>query len=188
MDLNDLLSIISSDNPVIKIKENEKMLFEIIPELEKCKGFNQNNHWHQYDVYEHIINVVGGVAPNLVLRLSALFHDIGKPKAYFEDENGIGHFTGHWFESQVIFESFATKHGLDEKLAKLVSLLILYHDKHLDNLEDKDNLFIIEQFDIDGINNLFSLKKADLLAQNKKYHYLLDEYNKQQKAILLLKV
>lgn len=31
---------------------------------------------------------------------------------------------------------------------------------------------------------LFQLKRSDLLAQNKKYHYLLDNYDKQEQRIL----
>jgi hypothetical protein len=33
---------------------------------------------------------------------------------------------------------------------------------------------------------LYKLKKADLLAQNKKYHFLLDEYKKQEKVYKMI--
>ena len=187
MNADNLIRIILSDNPIEQMSKNEKLLFNMIPELKKCKGFKQNNPWHIYDVYEHIQKVVSGVSKSNVLRLAALFHDIGKPNVYCEDEKGIGHFMGHWFESQKIFENFANKYELDDKLKKEVSLLILYHDKNLEDLEDDENMSIIKQFDRKSLEDLFELKKADLLAQNEKYHYLLDEYNKQRKEILLIK-
>ena len=59
----------------------------MLPELPKLK-LEIDEHHHHKDVYEHTITVVeqaialenrlGG--PNLVLRLAALLHDIGKPK------------------------------------------------------------------------------------------------------------
>ena len=187
MKIDDLFNIILSDNSTGKIKKDEKLIFDMIPELKKCKGFNQNNPWHIYDVYEHTLKVVSAVPKTPILRLAALFHDIGKPNAYFEDEKGIGHFRGHWTESQIIFDKFANKYQLEEKLKKAVSLLILYHDKNLEDLEDEENLFIIKQFDKTAIIDLFKLKKADLEAQSEQYHYLLDEYNRQENKILLLK-
>lgn len=33
---------------------------------------------------------------------------------------------------------------------------------------------------------LYKLKKADLLAQNKKYHFLLEEYEKQERVYKLI--
>jgi len=187
MNIDNLFNIILSDNPIERIKQNETLIFEMIPELEKCKGFNQNNPWHIYDVYEHTLNVVAGVSKTPLLRLAALFHDIGKPNVYLVDEIGIGHFRGHWTISQIIFDNFANKYQLEENLKKNVSLLILYHDKNLEDLDDEENLNIIEKLDINIIIDLFELKKADLLAQNKKHHYLLDEYENQKNKILLLK-
>ena len=81
----ELFKILLSDKPSDRIKNNEKEIFEFIPELKDCKGFNQNNDWHVYDVYEHILHVVDYVEEDLILRLTALFHDIGKPLSYTED-------------------------------------------------------------------------------------------------------
>ena len=92
MSINGLFSILLSEKPSILIKQNEEDIFKLIPELKRCKGFNQNNPWHPYDVYEHILHVVDNVDNDLILRLIALFHDIGKPEVYKEDEQGIGNF------------------------------------------------------------------------------------------------
>ena len=61
--VKNLFNILLSDNPSELIKYHEKEIFLLIPELEKSKGFNQNNEWHIYDVYEHILHVIDG-APN----------------------------------------------------------------------------------------------------------------------------
>ena len=91
MDIEKLYNILLSDKPSDNILASEKEIFLLIPELENCKGFNQNNEWHIYDVYEHILHVIDNVPSNLNLRLAALFHDIGKPTSFTKDEEGSGH-------------------------------------------------------------------------------------------------
>ena len=166
------------------IKENENEIFEMISELSGCKGFNQNNIWHIYDVYEHILRVVDNVPNNINLRLAALFHDIGKPLVYSEDKDGIGHFYGHWEKSREIFNSFAKRYEIKDEDQKLISNLILYHDININKLGDQELDKLIELFNKEGILMLFELKKSDLLAQNSKFHYILDDYENQKQKVL----
>lgn len=177
MSIKELFTILLSDKPSTLLKENEEELFKLIPELERCKGFNQNNEWHIYDVYEHILHVVDSVPNDITILLAALFHDIGKPISYTEDENKVGHFYGHWEVSKKIFEEFANKYNIDNK--ELISNLIYYHDKHITK---EDNIYLF--FNKDELNMLYNLKRADLLAQNSKYHYQIDNINQEEKEIL----
>jgi len=187
MTLEELYDILISEKPSNILKNREKELFKLIPELEQCKGFNQNNEWHIYDVYEHIMHVVDNVPSNLVLRLAALFHDIGKPLSYTEDEKGIGHFYGHWEVSQIIFNEFASNHNIDVNIRNRVSQLIYYHDINLSKLDNDCLKEIADIFGNEGIAQLFELKRADLLAQNEKYHYILNEYEVQKKKLIKIK-
>ena len=41
-----------------------------------------------------------------------------------------------------------------------------------------------KQFDKEFVIDLFSIKRADLLGQNPKYHYLLSTYEEQKEKIL----
>ena len=137
-----LINILMQDTPSEIIIENEEQIFKVIPELKYCKNFNQNNIWHIYDVYEHILHVIDGVPDNIVLRLTALFHDIGKPFVYKEDVNGVGHFYGHWDKSKEIFDDFANKYNIEKDMRYLISNLILYHDINIDKLDIKDGKFM----------------------------------------------
>lgn len=179
-----LFSILSQDKPSEFIRNNSDEIFKIIPQLAICKGFNQNNVWHVYDVFEHILHVVDSVPNNLALRLAALFHDIGKPYVYKEDENKTGHFFGHWNKSNEIFNSFAEKYKLEKPLKNLVSNLILYHDLNVAKLSNEELDELLTVFDKDGIELLFKLKQSDLLAQNPKFHYLLNDYTQQKNKLL----
>ena len=179
-----LLDILKKEKPSIYIKNNIDEIIKIIPELELCINFNQNNIWHIYDVFEHILHVIDNVPNNETLRLAALFHDIGKPFVYKIDDDGVGHFYGHWDKSNEIFCKFTDKYKLDINIKNKVSNLILYHDLNIDKLDENELNKLITIFDKDDITMLFQLKRSDLLAQNEKFHYLLDEYKKQESKLL----
>lgn len=184
MELKFLIDILLKDKPSESIRKNEYEIFKMIPELSLCKNFNQNNDWHIYDVYEHILHVVDGVPNNLILRVAALFHDIGKPFVYKEDEFGVGHFYGHWNRSKEIFDKFSERYNLDENLRRKISNLILYHDLNIDKISEEEFNKLISVFDDEGILMLFELKRSDLLAQNRKFHYMLDDYERQKIRVL----
>ena len=184
MKIEELYKILLSDKPKEEIIKKEDEIFKLIPELKICKGFDQHNEWHIYDVYDHILNVIDNVRPNIVLRLSALFHDIGKPDKFILDENGIGHFYGHWDKSKEIFEKFSLKYNINKDISNKVSNLIYFHDKNMSKLKKEEIEEILKVFDLEGIEMLFELKKADLLSQNSKYHYLLEDYKDQKKKLI----
>ena len=187
MEFNFLKHILSQENPSKFIKEHENLIFKIIPELSICKGFNQNNMWHIYDIYDHILCVVDNVPNNINLRLAALFHDIGKPFVYKEDEDGVGHFYGHWEKSKEIFIKFANEYRISDKDKNLICNLIFYHDMNVDRMIKEEIKEMIDNLSYEGIIMLFELKKSDLLAQNPKFHYLLNNYEIQKQKTLKLK-
>lgn len=186
MHLEELFIILLSDIPSEEIKNNESKIVELIPELKKCIGFDQKNPWHIYDVYEHTLHVVDGTEPILIVRLAALFHDMGKPAAFKIDDAGIGHFHGHWEISKQIFLNFASKYHLDSNVTEMVSNLIFYHDLNFAKLDDEVIKKIISLLGIDGINMLYDLKKSDLLAHAEEKHFMLKDYEKQKEHILEL--
>jgi len=51
----------------------------ISPELEQAIGMGQNKY-HKHDVWMHSLEVLKKTKPNLINRLMALFHDVGKVK------------------------------------------------------------------------------------------------------------
>ena len=184
MTIEELYNILLSNKPSDILKTKEDKFFELIPELQLSKGFDQHNEWHIYDVYEHILHVIDNVPSDIILRIAALFHDIGKPIAYTKDEKGTGHFYGHWEVSQMIFEIFANKHNIDQNISSRVSDLIYYHDINVSKLDNDKLNEMYQKLGVEGIIQLYELKKADVLAQNPKYHYILDEYNIQKENLL----
>ena len=185
MDLLNEILLLGKPSIFISIYEDE--ILDLIPELKVCKGFNQNNKWHIYDVYSHIMHVVDNVDFDYELRLAALFHDIGKPYVYTEDEDGVGHFYGHWDKSKEIFINFAKRNRLHPNVIERVSKLIEYHDVNIGMMNEHEISNFVSLFSKDEIDMLFQLKRADLLAQSSKNHYLLENYANQSKMVLKLK-
>ena len=185
--MNFLNEILTLNKPSIYIKLYEDIIFDLIPELKISKGFEQNNKWHIFDVYDHILNVVDYVESDKNLRYAALFHDIGKPYVYSEDENGIGHFYGHWDKSVELFLKFAKRNLFSEKDIEQITKLIKYHDVNFETLNEEELDIILNEFTKEELVMLFKLKRADLLSQNSEFHYLLDNYIIQSKKVLELK-
>ena len=187
MELNDidkLFKIINAYNPKDKIRKNESFILDLIPELKYCIGFNQKNDWHIYDVYNHTLNVINNTPRFLDVRLAALFHDIGKPNTFTLDKDNIGHFFGHWDESMRIYSEFATRNNIDVKISNIVNSLIYYHDLNISKLDEQELNKLFLKLDISGIKKLYILKRADILAQNSKYKYKINEYNKEEEKVL----
>lgn len=187
MKIEELYEILLSEKPSELIKRNEDAIFLMIPELKICKGFDQKNIWHVYDVYEHILHVVDEVDSDLTLRLSALFHDIGKPVSYVEDSSGVGHFPFHWVESLKIFDNFASNYKIDPVIVSDVRKLINFHDINITKIDGKRLDDFLNAFNTnDLVRKLYNLKRADLKSQNKQFHYMLSLYDDWEQDTLKL--
>ena len=101
-----LNEILLSEIPSVGIHKlmGDGEMNNIIPELSRLKGFDQQTPYHDKDVLEHTLAVVDEIKPKLNLRLAALLHDISKPDCFTVDERGRGHFHGHHISSAITSE------------------------------------------------------------------------------------
>lgn len=166
MVFTELKKILMKDKPSKELRERKSELANLIPEFEESFDFDQKSKWHQYDVFEHTLHVVDETTTDYRLRLAALFHDVGKPRMMFIDENGEGHFHYHWEESEKIFIKYQNRFKLNEEDIYLIRKLIYYHDLTIKN--NNIQLFLFE-FDNEGLKLLFELKKADALAHSEEF-------------------
>jgi len=94
---DELLKIVQSDGPVLgfELLEGASLLSILLPELHACVGVEQGPP-HRHDVFHHSLHSCAAAPPDdLVLRLAALFHDIGKAPTAALDEEGARHFHRH---------------------------------------------------------------------------------------------
>lgn len=108
-----------------------EVISEILPELHPMIGFDQNNPHHRYTLWEHSVRAVEAIPPRPVLRLTMLFHDVGKSVCYTEDDAGVGHFYGHATHSVPLTESALRRLRLDHALSEDILYLVRHHDTPL---------------------------------------------------------
>ena len=66
----------------------------LLPELTACKDIPQKG-MHRFDVFHHSLMSMDFAENKLHIRLAALFHDLGKPDTFKQDENGLPTFHNH---------------------------------------------------------------------------------------------
>ncbi len=100
----------------------------ILPEFDRAMETKQNHPHHCYSVGEHILHAMQAVEADKVLRLTMLFHDIGKPACIQIDEEGIYHFKGHPQESELMARKILRRLKYDNDTVDKVCRLVKYHD------------------------------------------------------------
>lgn len=104
----------------------------ILPEWDAMVGVEQNTPHHKYDVAEHTIHALKNVKRDKILRLTMLFHDMGKPSMKTTDENGRDHFKGHALVSEEIARRVMHRLKFDNDTIKKVTRLVCYHDYRME--------------------------------------------------------
>ena len=131
---------------------------------------------HIYNVFDHILETVKGVDFDLLLKISALLHDIGKPYRKVVINN-IDSFKGHEDTSIIMANLILRRLGYEDDFINKICTLIKYHDYKIIPTEEG----VKEAIDLVGdelIPYLFCLQKADLLAHSKqRYKQLLPKLN-----------
>ena len=152
------------------LREYPEVLAEIIPEIRPMIGYDQQNHHHIHDLWEHTVISVENVPADPVLRLTMLLHDTGKPLTRTTDEKGEGHYIGHPAASERIAAKAADMLRLDNVFRDRLCLLVLNHDTHLRTATgavETSRSFMLRRLNRYGEENLralFLIHRADRIA------------------------
>lgn len=145
----------------------KEVIAEFIPQLSLMFGFNQCNPNHCYDVWQHTVKSVAAAPKNLVLRLTMLLHDCGKPAVFFTDDNGVGHFYGHPRVSVKIADSVLKFFHTDNKTTNTVLQLVEYHDTPIMPNEKSVKKYL-NKIGKENFKLLLTVKRCDVFAQSPK--------------------
>ncbi len=152
------------------LREYPDILSVVIPEIAPMVGYDQQNHHHSYDLWEHTVRALDGVPPDPVLRLTMLLHDTGKPEVRTTDAHGEGHYFGHQAASGVIAARVAESLRLDNAMRDRVVNLVINHDIPLrtgDGAINTDRSFLLRRlnrFGEEDLRALFLIHRADRIA------------------------
>jgi poly(A) polymerase len=77
---DELRKMLTSERPrlALEVLDQGGVLEVLLPEVAACHGVPQGG-WHTHDVFGHTLLTVEATPPDLLLRLAALLHDVGKP-------------------------------------------------------------------------------------------------------------
>ena len=173
--MDEIIQLVMSPHAKHMLQQNQEILFRYIPELLVCRGFNQKNPYHIYDVLEHTLVSVDVAIENPVVRMALLLHDIGKPIAYYEDSVGVRHFRGHGQVSAEIAQRVLARLGAEDSFAAKVVELIKWHDYFIGTNSISVQKVLIK-VGPETFGLLLHLREADIKAQNPAFkHQRLDK-------------
>ncbi len=179
---DEFIKLICGKNVYAVLQEFSDVISVFIPEIKPCINFEQRNRHHCYDVYTHILKAVEISRPDVTIRLSLFFHDIGKPIVAHFDEKGEQHYYGHPKKSAELTEEIMTRLRFDNETKNNVVTLVALHDSPImvnnNTYPDKKRLKkIMSKIGKEEILDLIHIKYCDNSAQNPEYFRGEDFYN-----------
>lgn len=145
----------------------------IIPEIEMLYEFNQNNPHHHKDVFAHTVSVVKNTQKDLLTRITALFHDIGKPNTHSIDKNGISHYYGHENNSAEIASAALRRLKFPNDFIRDVDVLIRNHMIIFEKPGAKAIKKFICKVGIENLDKMFDHFYADMSSKKPPVDYSL---------------
>ncbi len=166
---SEFCKIASSSNFCVQMVLFQDVFALFIPELTDMFGFQQNNPYHDYDVYGHTIHAVEHCeSDDLTVRLAVFFHDIGKPHSYQDGEDGIRHFKGHGRISAEITDNIMKRLRFDNETRNNVVELVYYHDATFE-VGKKYVKRWLNKIGEKQFRRLLKIRKADILGQKPNF-------------------
>lgn len=157
----------------LKLLEETGMMNIFIPEFTPCRGSIQKDArgFHEYDVADHIIYACDGAPKdNLIVRLAAFYHDIGKPESRsVETIDGLElyHFLGHEKISEKKCRQSMTSLKFSNAEIDKVCHLVKEHMFHYESTwsDSAVRRFII-RIGLENMEDLFATRMADVYGMH----------------------
>ncbi|MBS5951749.1 MAG: CCA tRNA nucleotidyltransferase [Clostridium sp.] len=164
---DELCKILISENPSkgLEILRDTKLLEIILPEINALYNFSPKCTNHNRNVFAHTLKVIDNTENDLLLRLSALFHDVGKLNTLTPLNNGTFYgFPGHCLEGSIMVKKILSRLRFDNNTIKVISKLIEHHlVLNATVMPTKYEVkMLLNEVGVDNINLLFSLQRADI--------------------------
>jgi len=176
------------------------LLKNIIPEIEEGYKITQNKH-HIYDCYEHYLKSLDYAVKknfNTNVRISALFHDIGKPRV----KNGEGldsTFYNHEIVGAKMTFDILTRLKFPKKDIKKITTLVRYHLFYYNPGEVKEKSIrrLVRNVGIENMEELLEVRMADRIGSGvpkaepyklRHLKYMIEKVSKDPISVKMLKI
>ncbi len=144
------------------------LLTYLIPSLIPTINFPQFSPWHIYDVFTHTdiaLNHTKGYP--LILKLVIVYHDIGKPNAYYLDEQSFAHFHKHPIYSAKQAKQALMDLNFDKNTIQEVVTFIEDHDYRMEATPQALRKLLVKyNYNYQKVSQLLDIQIADNYAKN----------------------
>jgi tRNA nucleotidyltransferase (CCA-adding enzyme) len=157
---DELVKLLQARKPSIGLVllEETGVLAHLWPELVEGVGIEQNE-WHAYDVWHHSLATLDATSPDdLVVRLAALLHDVGKPRT----KDGP-HFYRHEIAGAEMARSMLERFRFPTEVVRTTEHLVRQHMYSADpGLSDAALRRFIRRIGPANIEHMFEVRHADI--------------------------
>ena len=187
---DEFLKIINSPSPALGIEllQRTGLLQWIVPEFYDSIGCEQKGA-HIYDVYQHLLHALQHAADKKLseaIRLTALFHDIGKPATRrYDSKKDKYTFFGHEVIGAKMTKKILDRLKVPRETVSLVSTLVRNHMFFSDTEQITLSAVrrIIQKVQPEHIWELMQVRECDRVGMKKaeapyrlrKYHAMIEE-------------
>jgi tRNA nucleotidyltransferase (CCA-adding enzyme) len=174
---DELLKLLAAPVPShgIELMRATGLLGEVIPELLEGVGVTQNRfhkhdvYWHTLSVVDHTVGDVATLAGSLaILRLGALLHDVGKPRARQPREGAPGEYSffKHEYVGAEMADAIARRLKLSvadrERVVAMVSNHMFFYSA---DWTDGTVRRFVKRVGSDVLPALFALREGDIAGR-----------------------
>ena len=165
----ELWKLINSKEPRLGLEAMRKtgIMECILPELAETYGFEQGGMHHE-TLYEHLLLALECARDHdypMIVKLAALFHDIGKTKTREKGDDREWTFYGHDKVSAALTDKIFRRLKTSNEEREAVCHLIANHMfAYSPDWTDSAVRRFINRIGVENINNLFFLRVADMSA------------------------
>lgn len=166
---SEFCKIVASNQFCVELVLYPDVFSLFIPELKDMIGFQQDNPYHAYDVFDHTVHAIEKCeSDDLIVRLAVFFHDFWKPHSYQDGEDGIRHFKGHGKVSSDITDTIMKRLRFDNETRNNVVELVYYHDATFE-VGKKYVKRWLNKIGEKQFRRLLEVRKADIKGQKPDY-------------------
>jgi poly(A) polymerase len=161
-----IVDVLTSTHPEtgIDLLCDSGLAARLLPEIDALQTMPSTGGRHK-DVYRHTRLVVAGTEPDPILRLAALFHDVGKPPTK-RVEDGAVHFPGHAEVGAEMTRRRLRRLDAEPHVVDAVTLLVALHLR-ANSYEPDWTDSAVRRLDRDAgdqLDRLLALSRADVTS------------------------
>lgn len=149
------------------------LLQYVAPDISNAVGVDQNEY-HAESVFEHMVRSLDAsvkLTDNVLLRLAALLHDVGKPPTKSIDEDNRIHFYNHEVVGTYVVNDWMRKMKFSNEQVEYVCKLVRHHQwRFNDDTKDKTIKRWLNAVGVEDWRDLITLRCADRQGNLAKKH------------------